>query len=224
MPTQLTWMEPATGLLRRPARFGLLLAAYGLFLLLGAAVFAALEAPAERALLAALRAARASLLAEHRPCLAEQQLAGLLRGVLAARGYGAFALGNGSADPAWEFTSALFFAASALTTTVTILFVRCLLRCLLPVLTYRPVRYIHSRWGFLWAHVALGHSMVLGLVTLTLFILIPAICFCILKDNWTFLESIYFCFISLSTIGLGDFVPRVMSPPSLHGFYELSIT
>ncbi|XP_015673166.1 potassium channel subfamily K member 1 [Protobothrops mucrosquamatus] len=242
-------MEPATGLLRRPARFGLLLAAYGLFLLLGAVVFAALEAPAERALLAALRAARASLLAEHRPCLAEHQLAGLLRGVLAARGYGAFALGNGSADPAWEFTSALFFAASALTTTgygnmvplsdwgkiisilycfvgipVTILFVRCLLRCLLPVLTYRPVRYIHSRWGFPWAHVALGHSMVLGLATLTLFILIPAICFWILKDNWTFLESIYFCFISLSTIGLGDFVPRVMSPPSLHGFYELSIT
>ncbi|XP_070807593.1 potassium channel subfamily K member 7 [Pituophis catenifer annectens] len=234
---------------RRPGRFGLLLAAYGLFLLLGAAVFAALEAPAERALVAGLQASRGSLLAEHRPCLAEEQLAGLLGRVLAARGYGASVLGNGSADPAWEFTSALFFAASALTTTgygnlvplsdwgkiisilycfvgipVTILFVRCLLRGLLPILTYRPVQYIHSRWGFPRGRVALGHSVGMAMATVSLFIVIPAVCFWILKDNWTFLESVYFCFISLSTIGLGDFVPRVVSPPSLHRFYELSIT
>ncbi|XP_032090202.1 potassium channel subfamily K member 7 [Thamnophis elegans] len=236
-------MEEAAG------RFGLLLAAYGLFLLLGAAAFVALEAPAERAMLDGLRAARASLLAEHRLCLAEEQLVGLLRRVLAARGYGASALGNGSADPAWEFTSALFFAASTLTTTgygnvvplsdwgkiisilycfvgipVTILFVRCLLRYLLPILMHRPVQYIHSRWGLPRGHVALGHSMGMGMATLALFLVIPAVCFWILKDNWTFLESVYFCFISLSTIGLGDFVPRLMSPPSLHGFYELSIT
>ncbi|XP_007431348.2 potassium channel subfamily K member 1, partial [Python bivittatus] len=106
----------------------------------------------------------------------------------------------------------------------TLLFVTCLLRVLLPLLSYRPVQYIHARWGFPRAHVALGHSMVLGLATLTLFILVPAICFWALEDNWTFLESIYFCFISLSTIGLGDFVPRGSSQPSLHGLYELSLT
>ncbi|KAG8146678.1 hypothetical protein E2320_013800 [Naja naja] len=241
-------MEPSAGL-QRTGRYGLLLAAYGLFLLLGAAVFAVLEAPAERALVAGLQAARASLLAEHRQCLAEEQLAGLLRRLLAAGGYGNFALSNGSADPAWEFTSALFFVASAITTTgygnmvplsdwgkiisilycfvgipMTILFVRGLLHSLLPIVTFRPVQYIHSRWGLPRGHVAIGHSIGLGLATLTLFILIPAICFWILKDNRTFLESIYFCFISLSTIGLGDFTPRIMSPPSLHGFYELSIT
>ncbi|XP_026572063.1 potassium channel subfamily K member 1-like [Pseudonaja textilis] len=241
-------MEPSTEL-RRPGRFGLLLAAYGLFLLLGAAVFAVLEAPAERALVTGLQAARASLLAEHRPCLAEEQLAGLLGRLLAAGGYADFALSNGSADPAWEFTSALFFVTSALTTTgygnmvplsdwgkiisifycfvgipVTIFFIQGLLRYLLPILTYRPVQYIHSRWGLPQGHVAIGHSIGLGLATLILFILIPAVCFWVLKDNWTFLESIYFCFISLSTIGLGDFTPRIMSPPLLHGFYELSIT
>uniref|UniRef100_A0A670Z4K1 Potassium channel domain-containing protein n=1 Tax=Pseudonaja textilis TaxID=8673 RepID=A0A670Z4K1_PSETE len=219
--------------LRRPGRFGLLLAAYGLFLLLGAAVFAVLEAPAERALVTGLQAARASLLAEHRPCLAEEQLAGLLGRLLAAGGYADFALSNGSADPAWEFTSALFFVTSALTTTgygnmvplsdwgkiisifycfvgipVTIFFIQGLLRYLLPILTYRPVQYIHSRWGLPQGHVAIGHSIGLGLATLILFILIPAVCFWVLKDNWTFLESIYFCFISLSTIGLGDFTPR----------------
>ncbi|XP_063172943.1 potassium channel subfamily K member 7 [Candoia aspera] len=233
----------------RPGRLGLLLGAYALFLLLGAAVFAALEGPPERALRAALRGARDALLAEHRPCLSEQQLAGLLARVLSAGGYGALALANGSGDARWDFASALFFAASALSTTgyghvvplsdggklfcifycllgipATLLFATCLLHCLLPLLSYRPVQYLHTRWGFPRAHVALGHSVVLGLATLTLFILIPAICFWALEDNWTFLESIYFCFISLSTIGLGDFVPQGSSHPSVHELYELSLT
>ncbi|XP_070622673.1 potassium channel subfamily K member 1-like [Erythrolamprus reginae] len=157
-------MEPAWRRLRRPGRFELLLGAYGLYLLLGAAVLAALEAPAERALVTALHAARASLLAEHRRCLSGEQLSGLLRRVLAVR------------------------------------------------------------WGFPRGHVALGHSVGLGLATLTLFMVIPAICFWVLKEKWTFLDSIYFCFISLSTIGLGDFVPHVTSPPALKRFYEMTIT
>ncbi|XP_063002365.1 potassium channel subfamily K member 7 [Elgaria multicarinata webbii] len=239
-------MEPASRL--RRWRYALLLCAYALFLALGAAVFAALERPPERALHAGLRAARARLLARHAACLDEPQLARLLQRLLAARSYGAAGLANASADETWEFTSALFFAASVLTTTgyghtvplsdggkifcvlysflgipLTLLFLACLLRHLLPVLSFRPVQYIHIRWGFPQGHVALAHAMALGLATLGLFILIPAICFWALEDNWNFLESVYFCFISLSTIGLGDYVPKGTSP-FLHPLYELSIT
>lgn len=107
---------------------------------------------------------------------------------------------------------------------MTLLLLGCLLQHLLPFVTYRPVKYIHTRWGFSLARVALAHAAGLGMATLGLFILIPAICFWALEGDWNFLESVYFCFISLSTIGLGDYVPKGSSQPPLHELYELSIT
>nr|XP_056709411.1 potassium channel subfamily K member 7 [Euleptes europaea] len=233
----------------RPWRYGLLAGSYLLFLLLGAAVLAALEGAPEESLRRELRAAAARLLRDHRACLSRAQLEGLLERFVAAGSYGVSGLGNVSGDESWEFTSALFFTASVLTTTgyghtvplsdggkifcvlysllgipMTMLLLGCLLQHLLPFVSYRPVQYLHMRWGFPLAHVALAHAMLLGLATLGLFILIPAVCFWALEGDWNFLESVYFCFISLSTIGLGDYVPKGSSQPPLHELYEISIT
>jgi len=45
-------------------------------------------------------------------------------------------------------------------------------------------------------------------VMLVVYIIIGAVVFCF-EEGWGFLDSFYFVFISMSTIGFGDFVPRV---------------
>ncbi|XP_060561089.1 uncharacterized protein LOC132720878 [Ruditapes philippinarum] len=47
----------------------------------------------------------------------------------------------------------------------------------------------------------------ISLILVTLYILFGAIMFQFWEDKWTHFESAYFCFITLSTIGFGDFVP-----------------
>ncbi|XP_042295102.1 potassium channel subfamily K member 1-like [Sceloporus undulatus] len=98
-------------------RFGLLLASYGLYLLVGAAVFSGLEGPPERALLGSLQRDRLALLEDFQACLSEERLARLVEQVLEAGSYGISGLGNLSGSGTWDFSSAVFFTASVLTTT-----------------------------------------------------------------------------------------------------------
>ena len=44
------------------------------------------------------------------------------------------------------------------------------------------------------------------------FILLPAVLFYHLETDWTFLDSAYFAFVSLSTIGFGDLANTPLSP------------
>lgn len=66
--------------------------------------------------------------------------------------------------------------------------------------------------------------MVLGFITVSCFFLIPAAIFSVLEDDWNFLESFYFCFISLSTIGLGDYVPGEGYNQKFRELYKIGIT
>ncbi|CAG5079392.1 Oidioi.mRNA.OKI2018_I69.PAR.g9243.t1.cds [Oikopleura dioica] len=52
---------------------------------------------------------------------------------------------------------------------------------------------------------------------LIFFIAIPSYIFTIMED-WTMLDAIYYSFISLSTIGFGDFIPS-MEPPNKYAEY-----
>lgn len=78
--------------------------------------------------------------------------------------------------------------------------------CLLPVLS-RSGAWMASRWQLAPAQAALLQAAALGLLVAGVFVLLPALVLWALQGDRSLLEVIYFCFSSLSTIGLGDLLP-----------------
>ena len=66
------------------------------------------------------------------------------------------------------------------------------------------------------------------LTTLIFFILIPAALYVVVEgsDEWSYLNSVYYCFVTLTTVGFGDFVPgtdgsRISDNTALIGLYRI---
>ncbi|KAM4526505.1 potassium channel subfamily K member 1-like [Fundulus diaphanus] len=210
--------------------FALLIVCYILYLVIGAGIFSAIELPYEHELRQELKAARQDFLSNH-TCVSEAQLQELLVRALEASNYGVSVLGNDT-DRNWDFVSSLFFTSTVLTTTgyghtvplsdegkafcifyalvgipVTLFFLTAIVERLVDLLSRRPVSYFHRRWAISRPKLAVIHAASLGTIMALLFLFIPAWIFVGLEKDWNFLESLYFCFISLTTIGLGDYVP-----------------
>ncbi|XP_037002388.2 potassium channel subfamily K member 7 [Artibeus jamaicensis] len=225
------------------ARCGLLMVAHLLALGLGAVVFQALEGPPALQLQAKLRAELATFQAEYGACLPSGALEELLGTALAAQAHGVSSLGNSSEARTWDLPSALLFTASILTTTgygsmapisaggktfcvvyaalglpASLALVATLRHCLLPLLS-RPVAQVAVHWQLAPARAALLQAAVLGLLVTGTFVLLPALVLWGLRGDSSLLEAIYFCFGSLSTIGLGDLLPgrgRDLNPVLYH--------
>lgn len=90
---------------------------------------------------------------------------------------------------------------------VTLFFLSVAVQRLMVLVSRRPLSHLHLRWAVRKSTLAAVHAACLALVFLLLFILVPACIFTNLEKDWSFLESLYFCFISLTTVGLGDYVP-----------------
>ena len=72
--------------------------------------------------------------------------------------------------------------------------------------------------------IRLIHLSLIFWFSFLLLFLIPSIIFTIVEENWSFIDAFYFCFISLTTIGLGDFVAGD-SPTQRHRiFYKIFLT
>ena len=65
----------------------------------------------------------------------------------------------------------------------------------------------HSSSNIYHCKVRLIHLALMGSIYLLLSILLPTLIFYIIEPDWTFLDGLYFVFISLTTIGLGDYIP-----------------
>ncbi|XP_041818256.1 potassium channel subfamily K member 1-like [Chelmon rostratus] len=210
--------------------FALLVAAYILYLLIGAGIFSAIEQPYERELRQELEAARRDFLSNN-TCVSDARLEELLARALEASNYGVSVLGNDTSHN-WDFVSSLFFTSTVLTTTgyghtvplsdegkafcifyslfgipVTLFFLSLVVQRIIVLVTRRPVSYFHRRWAMSKSKLAAIHATCLAVITALLLLFIPAWIFSSTEKDWDFLESLYFCFISLTTIGLGDYVP-----------------
>ena len=62
----------------------------------------------------------------------------------------------------------------------------------------------------------LQHIFLIILPGISIFIVLPSVVFYLVEGDWTYVDSIYYTFASLATIGFGDFVN------SLHG-YEVEV-
>ncbi|XP_061787908.1 potassium channel subfamily K member 1-like [Nerophis lumbriciformis] len=210
--------------------FAVLVVAYLVYLLIGAGVFSAIELPYEVELRAELEASQRDFI-RNNTCVSEEDLQALLARALEANNYGVSVLG-GSSQRNWDFMSSLFFTSTVLTTTgyghtvplsdegkafcifysivgipVTLFLLSAMVQRIMILVTRRPLSYFPRRWAVSKSRFAVGHAALLAAVVAMLVLIIPAWIFWALEKDWNFLESLYFCFISLTTIGLGDYVP-----------------
>ncbi|XP_052426078.1 potassium channel subfamily K member 1 [Carassius gibelio] len=228
--------------------FVVLVLVYVLYLIFGTLVFSAVELPYEEQLREELRTVKQQFLNDNE-CMSEEKLEEFLTRALEASNYGVSVLNNATDNWNWDFTSSLFFASTVLTTTgyghaaplsdggkafciiysvvgipFTLLFLTAVVQRIMEFSARRPVEYLHRRWGMSKPLLAALHASLLAIITFSCFFLIPAIIFSVLEEDWNFLESFYFCFVSLSTIGLGDYVPGEGYHQRFRELYKLGIT
>ncbi|XP_006627643.2 potassium channel subfamily K member 6 [Lepisosteus oculatus] len=219
---------------------------YFTFLLLGALVFSAIERPEEARLKSELRLLKAQFL--NQSCVNATSLENFLDKVLTANKYGVSILQNSSATTNWDFASSLFFASTLVTTVgyghttplsdggkafsivfallgvpFTMLVLTASVQRLMHLLTYRPVGACQRRAGLEQKTAALLHFAVMLLLVVVCFFAVPAAIFTTIEGNWTYLDSFYFCFISLCTIGLGDYVPGEQPGQRLQSLYKILV-
>ncbi|XP_028652352.1 potassium channel subfamily K member 6 [Erpetoichthys calabaricus] len=231
-------------------RSGLLLLFFFLFylcyLLLGALIFSAIEKPEEIRLKVELRALKAQFL--NQSCISSASLESFLEQVLEANKYGVSILKNATVNTNWDFASSLFFAGTLVTTVgyghttplsdsgkafsiffallgvpFTMLILTACVQRLMYFFTYIPIGQCQQRSG--WQHKAASkvHFIVVALISVICFFVIPAAIFSSIEQTWSYLDSFYFCFISLCTIGLGDFVPGEQYGQKLRPLYKISV-
>ncbi|XP_067412675.1 potassium channel subfamily K member 6 [Emydura macquarii macquarii] len=235
--------------MNRCALLGLFLLGYLGYLLLGALIVSSIERPYESRLRAELRKLKADFLRAS-PCLNDSALERFLERVLSANRYGVSVLRNGSAGASnWDFASSFFFSSTLVTTVgygyttplsdsgkafcifyallgvpFTMLVLTATVQRLARVFTYRPLDYLQLRYGYGHQALSRAHLVVLLLAVLVVFFLLPAAIFNALEDTWSYLDAFYFCFISLCTIGLGDYVPGEQPGQKLRALYKVSVT
>ncbi|XP_069879466.1 potassium channel subfamily K member 17 isoform X3 [Dipodomys merriami] len=206
---------------------GLLLLAYLAYLVLGSCVFWALEGRAIQDSSHSFQQDQWHLLQNY-TCLDSPALDLLIRDIIRAYKVGAHLLGNTTSMGRWEFMGSFFFSVSTITTigygNLSPQTMAARLFCVFFALVGIPLNLVVlNRLGRLMQRGVHGCARRLGgrgqdpaqarwlagagalLSGLLLFLLLPPLLFSRM-EGWSYLESFYFAFVTLSTVGFGDYV------------------
>ncbi|KAM9563803.1 potassium channel subfamily K member 17 isoform 2-T2 [Guaruba guarouba] len=214
---------------RQKRRWGVpvLLVVYMGYVGLGAGVLQTLERPAEARAAQSLLRQRWELLANH-TCLQGPALQRLIEGIVQAYKSGITLQGNTTSLGRWDFSGSFFFSISAITTigygNLSPSTVAGRIFCILFALFGIPLNLVLlneiGQLMLLWVqhcahrleeafHLQKKASLLIktsALVTgLLLFLLLPPLLLSD-KEGWSYEEGFYYSFITLSTIGFGDYV------------------
>ncbi|KAL2096522.1 hypothetical protein ACEWY4_008670 [Coilia grayii] len=219
---------------------------YIAYLLLGALVFSYIEGPVEEKLRIDLTTLKQQFL--NQTCINVTQLDAFLERVLKANKYGVSVLRNASGLSNWDLASSLFFANTLVTTVgyghttplsdvgkafsivyalvgvpLTMLVLAACVHRLMYPMTHWPLGLLQQRAGLQPRLASLLHFLMLLVLVVLCFFAVPALVFSAMEHKWSFLDAFYFCFISLCTIGLGDFVPGEQPDQKYRGLYKISV-
>ncbi|CAF4850218.1 unnamed protein product [Pieris macdunnoughi] len=235
------------------ARFACLLLIYTVFyvtyLLSGALVFSALETPLENQIRLEVIRAKQDFMVKN-PTVLDSDLETLLEVVIGASNQGVAASKNVTQGPNWTFGQSLFFASTVVTTIgyghvtpltkpgklfcmayallgipLTLVLLSALVeRLLLPATAL--LRALNSSLGHLYRPftIRLVHLSIIVLMLVVFFLVIPAAIFSVLEPDWDYLDSFYYCFISITTIGLGDYIPGDSPGQAYRPLYKVATT
>jgi len=167
------------------------------------------------------------------PCVNEHELEEFLLEVINVNNRGISVVGNATSLPNWSFGQSFFFAGTILTTVgygrVTPLSeggkVFCIMYALvgipltlimftalverIMILTNMLLKYLLERMQHAYRTftIRLLHLSIVVSLFLSIIFFLPAAVFVFTEKNWNYLDAFYYCFISMTTIGLGDYIP-----------------
>ncbi|XP_033628386.1 potassium channel subfamily K member 4-like isoform X1 [Asterias rubens] len=214
-------------------RLLILIAAFILYLVIGGLVFSALESTEQELTRVDVRSYKEKILNEL-PCLSGDQLEALITKIIVAVDSGLDPANNVTSKNSWDFSSAFFFSGTVVTTIgygkqaptttdgrnfciVYALFGIPFLGWLLAIIGdfYRETfcKMTNKIDCLLCDYCALKKRklrrcimwFVVASISYGILVLVPAAVFNQLED-WTFRIAHYYCFITLTTIGFGDYV------------------
>uniref|UniRef100_A0A8C6ST89 Potassium channel, subfamily K, member 10a n=1 Tax=Neogobius melanostomus TaxID=47308 RepID=A0A8C6ST89_9GOBI len=178
-----------------------------LYLVAGGLVFQALEQPFEDNQKITITAEKAAFLQKH-PCVSPKELEDLITHSVEAVNAGVNPIGDTSYNSShWDLGSAFFFAGTVITTIgygniaprvgdqLGTIFVKSIAR----------VEKMFKSNQISQTKIRVASTLLFILAGCILFVTIPAVIFKYI-EGWTALDSTYFVVITLTTVGIGDYV------------------